>query len=124
MNETGRHPVPPCFVSLPGSIHTRPLLHEPPNIIVRGAVGSIYHQCCSCAMRPDAATSAVDTSLRVHGLQALRIVDASVFPNITSGNINAPTMMVVEKGANLILANAMRGDMTGAHVDERETIAH
>ena len=68
----------------------------------------IYHLCGSCAMGPDAATSVVDASLRVHGLQALRIVDASVFPNITSGNINAPTMMVAEKGADLILGCAAR----------------
>ncbi len=81
--------------------------------------GSIYH-----LMGPDAATSVVDASLRVHGLQALRIVDASVFPNITSGNINAPTMMVAEKGADLILADALRGDMTDAHACERETVAH
>lgn len=70
--------------------------------------GSIYHLCGSCAMGPDAATSVVDASLRVHGLQGLRVVDASVFPNITSGNINAPTMMVAEKGADLILADAAR----------------
>ncbi|ANJ76080.1 GMC family oxidoreductase N-terminal domain-containing protein [Ralstonia insidiosa] len=68
--------------------------------------GSIYHLCGSCAMGPDAATSVVDASLRVHGLVGLRVVDASVFPNITSGNINAPTMMVAEKGADLILAAA------------------
>lgn len=85
--------------------------------------GSIYHLCGSCAMGPDAATSVVDASLRVHGLQALRIVDASVFPNITSGNINAPTMMVAEKGSDLILADALRGDMTDAHACERETVA-
>ena len=71
-------------------------------------------------MGPDAATSVVDASLRVHGLQALRIVDASVFPNITSGNINAPTMMVAEKGADLILADALRGDRTGTQAGERK----
>jgi choline dehydrogenase len=65
--------------------------------------GSIYHLCGSCAMGSDPATSVVDKQLKVHGLDGLRIVDASVFPNITSGNINAPTMMVAEKGAALIL---------------------
>jgi len=65
--------------------------------------GSIYHLCGSCAMGSDPATSVVDKHLKVHGLEGLRIVDASVFPNITSGNINAPTMMVAEKGAALIL---------------------
>jgi len=84
--------------------------------------GSIYHLCGSCAMGPDAATSVVDASLRVHGLQALRIVDASVFPNITSGNINAPTMMVAEKGADLILADAQRAETTGVPMRTRETV--
>ncbi|MXN79132.1 choline dehydrogenase [Burkholderia sp. 4701] len=86
--------------------------------------GSIYHLCGSCAMGPDARTSVVDAALRVHGLRGLRIVDASVFPNITSGNINAPTMMVAEKGADLILADALRGEMAGVTAAERETIAH
>ncbi|MCA3930869.1 GMC oxidoreductase, partial [Burkholderia sp.] len=84
--------------------------------------GSIYHLCGSCAMGPDAATSVVDASLRVHGLQALRIVDASVFPNITSGNINAPTMMVAEKGADLVLADAVRAEMAGVQSTPRETV--
>ncbi|RQT68042.1 GMC family oxidoreductase [Burkholderia cepacia] len=86
--------------------------------------GSIYHLCGSCAMGPDAATSVVDASLRVHGLQALRIVDASVFPNITSGNINAPTMMVAEKGADLILADAGHGEASAVSASERETVTH
>lgn len=64
--------------------------------------GSIYHLCGSCAMGPDPATSVVDAELRVHGIRGLRVVDASVFPNITSGNINAPVMMVAEKAAAMI----------------------
>lgn len=68
--------------------------------------GSIYHLCGSCAMGPDPRTSVVDARLRVHGMTALRIVDASIFPNVTSGNINAPTMMVAEKGAQMILEDA------------------
>ena len=69
--------------------------------------GSIYHLCGSCAMGPDDLTSVVDERLRVHGMSGLRIVDASIFPNITSGNINAPTMMVAEKGAEMILEDAL-----------------
>jgi choline dehydrogenase len=68
--------------------------------------GSIYHLCGSCAMGDDPRTSVVDARLRVHGIASLRVVDASIFPNITSGNINAPTMMVAEKGAEMILEDA------------------
>jgi choline dehydrogenase len=65
--------------------------------------GSIYHLCGTCAMGPDAQTSVVDAQLRVHGVQGLRVIDASIFPNITSGNINAPTMMVAERGAEMVM---------------------
>ncbi len=68
--------------------------------------GSIYHLCGTAMMGPDAATSVVDRRLRVHGVAGLRIVDASIFPNVTAGNINAPTMMVAEKGAAMILEDA------------------
>ena len=67
--------------------------------------GSIYHLCGSCAMGDEASQAVVDARLRVHGRQGLRVVDASVFPQITSGNINAPTMMVAEKAADMILAD-------------------
>lgn len=65
--------------------------------------GSVFHPCGTCAMGPDPAHSVVDARLRVHGTEALRVVDASVFPSITSGNINAPTLMVAERAADLIL---------------------
>lgn len=68
--------------------------------------GSIYHLCGSAAMGSHPSTSVVDKNLKVHGLRGLRIVDASIFPNITSGNINAATMMVAEKGAALILQDS------------------
>jgi choline dehydrogenase len=70
----------------------------------REQAGSIYHLCGTCAMGP-AETAVVSSSLKVHGVQGLRVVDASVFPNVTSGNINAATMMVAEKGAAMILAD-------------------
>jgi choline dehydrogenase len=68
--------------------------------------GSIYHLCGSCAMGTDPQTSVVNERLSVHGVTGLRVIDASIFPNITSGNINAPTMMVAEKGAAMILEDA------------------
>ncbi len=65
--------------------------------------GSVYHACGTCGMGPDPVRNVVDHRLRVHGIQGLRVVDASVFPAVTSGNTNAPTIMVAEKGADLIL---------------------
>ena len=63
---------------------------------------SLYHPCGTCKMGPDKDTGVVSDRLKVHGLQNLWIVDASVFPNITSGNINAPVMMTAYIGSNLI----------------------
>ncbi|MFG0268774.1 GMC family oxidoreductase [Pseudomonas sp. zjy_14] len=76
--------------------------------------GSIYHLCGSCAMGADSRTSVVDSRLQVHGLHGLRIVDASIFPNVTSGNTNAAVMMVAEKGADLILMDAESLSTTSA----------
>lgn len=62
-----------------------------------------YHLCGTCRMGPATDPSAVvDNELKVHGLEALRVVDASVFPRLMSANTNAPTMMVAEKSADLI----------------------
>ena len=63
----------------------------------------------------DARDAVVDARLRVHGLAALRVIDASVFPTITSGNTNAPTIMVAEKGADLVLADARDHGPTPRH---------
>ena len=65
--------------------------------------GSIYHFCGTCAIGFSDKKSVVGPSLKVHGLKGLRVVDASVFPNIVSGNINAATMMVAEKGSAHII---------------------
>jgi choline dehydrogenase len=61
----------------------------------------------TCIMGPDPATSVVDARLRVHGVDGLRVIDASIFPNITSGNINAPTAMVAKKGAAMVIEDGV-----------------
>ncbi len=73
---------------------------------IRARGYSIYHPCGTCRMGPDPRRAVVDHRLKVHGLEALRIVDASIFPTLTSGNINAPAMMVGERGAGFILEDA------------------
>ncbi len=73
---------------------------------VRARAYSVYHACGTCRMGPDPARDVVDARLRVHGLGGLRIVDASIFPTITSGNTNAPSIMVGERGAAMILEDA------------------
>ncbi len=72
----------------------------------RARADTVYHPTSTCMMGPDHGTSVVDARLRVHGVQGLRIIDASVFPSITSGNTNAPTVMVAEKGAAMVLEDA------------------
>lgn len=71
---------------------------------IRARAGTVFHPCGTCAMGPDPAAGAVvDARLRVHGVQGLRVADASIFPRITSGNLNAPSIMTGEKAAVLIL---------------------
>ena len=65
--------------------------------------GTIFHPSCTCKMgNANDKLAVVVNNLNVHGIKGLRIVDASIMPSITSGNINAPTIMIAEKGANLI----------------------
>ncbi|GLS32179.1 choline dehydrogenase [Mesorhizobium albiziae] len=67
--------------------------------------GTVYHPVSTCRMGPDPATSAVDPKLRVHGIDGLRVIDASIFPNNVSGNTNAASIMTGAKGADLVLAD-------------------
>jgi len=68
-----------------------------------GELGTtIFHPVGTCKMGKD-PMAVVDDELRVHGLERLRVIDASIFPRITSGNTNAPTYVIAEKGARAIL---------------------
>ncbi|HRA61517.1 MAG TPA: GMC family oxidoreductase N-terminal domain-containing protein [Burkholderiaceae bacterium] len=65
---------------------------------------TVFHPVSTCRMGPDPQQAVVDPQLRVHGVCGLSVIDASVFPTLTSGNTNAPTLMLAEKGADLVLA--------------------
>ena len=70
---------------------------------IRNSSWTVFHPCSTCRIGHNPQDSVVDPRLRVHGVDGLRVVDASVFPNVTSGNINAPVIMVAERASDLIL---------------------
>ena len=71
--------------------------------VARASATTIYHPVGSARMGPaDDPLAVCDAALRVHGVQGLRVIDASVMPSITSGNTASPTVMIAEKGADLV----------------------
>ncbi len=70
---------------------------------IRNTAWTVFHPCSTCRIGHNRQDSVVDPRLRVHGVEGLRVVDASVFPNVTSGNINAPVIMVAERASDIIL---------------------
>ncbi|MCU1691870.1 MAG: glucose-methanol-choline oxidoreductase [Frankiales bacterium] len=73
---------------------------------VRAEAQHMFHAACTCRIGPE-GSGVVDPELRVHGVQGLRVVDASVMPRVTSGNTHAPTVMIAERAADLILASKL-----------------
>lgn len=73
---------------------------------IRDTAWTVFHPSGTCRMGADPARAVVDPRLRVHGIDGLRIADASIFPIIPSGNTNAPAIMVGEKAANMILEDS------------------
>lgn len=84
----------------PGVVSDEALIQD-----FRERSGTVYHPSCTCRMGPE-TSAVVDAGLRVHGVEGLRVCDASAFPNLIAGNTNAPSMLMGWKGAERILAEA------------------
>ena len=69
---------------------------------IRSKAETAYHPSCTLKMGID-KSAVVDQKLKIHGLEGIRVADASVLPEITSGNLNAPVIMVAEKASDIIL---------------------
>ena len=92
-----------------GAVHGRDALRE----TVRNTLESLYHPTSSCRMGTD-EQAVVDSELRVRGIAGLRVVDASVMPTLVRGNTNAPTIMIAERAADLILGRSVDPELAAA----------
>ncbi|XP_033221058.1 glucose dehydrogenase [FAD, quinone]-like [Belonocnema kinseyi] len=94
------------ILNIPGCKDTKPDSKEYWECNFRHTGTTIFHPVGTAKMGPkDDPGAVVDTRLKVHGVEKLRVIDASIMPKITSGNINSPTLMISEKGADMIKAD-------------------
>ena len=77
------------------------------NEFIKSKGDTAYHPSCTCKMGKD-ELSVVDEELKVYGIDNLRVVDASIMPNIITGNLNATTVMIAEKASDLILRKELK----------------
>jgi choline dehydrogenase-like flavoprotein len=84
-----------------------PLTDDELRAAIRNRTDTVYHPLGTCKMGHD-ERAVVDDQLKVHGIEALRVVDASIMPTIIGGNTNAPTIMIAEKAADMIIADRQR----------------
>ena len=82
---------------------------------------SAYHPSCTCRVGTD-ADAVTDPQLRVHGVEGLRVVDASVMPSVTNGNIVAPVLMIAEKAADIILGNTPLAPSSAEFYQHRKNV--
>jgi len=75
---------------------------------IRSYAWTVFHPTSTCRMGPDPSTNVVDSELKVYGIERLRIADASIFPHLVCGNINAPSIMVGEKASDLVLSDIVK----------------
>ena len=80
--------------------------------VIRYNTNAENHQAGTCVMGSDPKTSVVDPTLKLHGVKGLRVIDASIMPNVTRGNLNGPVIMVAEKGADLVKIEWGRANQT------------
>ena len=99
--------------SFPGALDDAAMLD-----FARNAAGTYFHESCTAKMGTD-DLAVVDGQLRVHGLQGLRIADASVMPTIATGNTMAPTVVIAERAARLIAAAHGLSSPRRRHHEER-----
>ena len=72
---------------------------------IRYMTNAENHQAGTCVMGPVPGEAVVDSTLKVHGIRGLRVIDASIMPNVTRGNLQAPIIMIAEKGSDMIKAD-------------------